>query len=56
VETTIPREDSQDYPVCVEFWGDSPVEYWCGEEPVEPGPFGLNEVNLRLAAPGREPA
>jgi hypothetical protein len=56
LETTIPRDHSQDYPVCVEFRGDSPVEYWCEEEPVEPRPFGLNEVNLRLAALGREPA
>ena len=31
-------------------------EYWCEEEPEEPEPFGLNEVNRRLAALGREPA
>ena len=36
--------------------GDSPVEYWSEEEPEEPRPFGLNEVNRRLAALGREPA
>jgi hypothetical protein len=24
----------------VEFRGDSPVEYWCEEEPEEPEPFG----------------
>jgi hypothetical protein len=41
---------------CVAFRGDSPVEYWSEEEPEEPSPFGLNEVNRRLAALGREPA
>ena len=35
---------------------DVPVEYWCEEEAEEPEPFGLNEVNRRLAALGREPA
>ncbi len=42
--------------VCVEFRGDSPVEYWSEEEPEEPAPFGIKEVNRRLAALGREPA
>jgi hypothetical protein len=37
------------------FRGDSPVEYWSEEEPEEPEPFGINEVNGRLAALGREP-
>jgi hypothetical protein len=32
------------------------MEYWCEEEPEEPEPFGLNDVNRRLAALGREPA
>jgi hypothetical protein len=53
---TLPRDHSQNYPVCVAFRGDSPVEYWSEEEPEEPSPFGLNEVNRRLAALGREPA
>jgi len=56
LEATVPRDHSQDYPVCVAFRGDSPVEYWCEEEPEEPEPFGQNEVNRRLAALGREPA
>ena len=56
LEQTTPRDPGQDYPVCVAFRGDSPVEYWCEEEPEEPEPFGLNEVNRRLAALGREPA
>ena len=56
LEATILRDRSQDYPVCVEFRGDSPVEYWCEDEPEEPEPFGLNEVNRRLAALNREPA
>jgi len=38
--------------------GDSPVpgRVWSEEEPEEPEPFGLNEVNQRLAALGQEPA
>jgi hypothetical protein len=55
VEKTLPRDYSQDYPVCVAFQGDSPVEYWSEEEPEEPEPFGLKEVNRRLAALGRKP-
>ena len=27
MEATVPRDKSQDYPVCVGFRGDSPVEY-----------------------------
>ena len=56
LEQTIPRDPGQDYPVCVAFRGDSPVEYWCEEEPEEPEPFGINEVNRQLLALGREPA
>jgi len=52
----VARDHSRDYPVCVEFRGDSPVEYWSEEEPEDPEPFGLNEVNRRLAALGREPS
>ena len=48
----LPRDPGQDYPVCVAFRGDSPVEYWSEEEPEEPEPFGQNEVNRRLAALG----
>jgi hypothetical protein len=55
LEKTVPRDHSQVYPVCVEFRSDSPVEYWSEEEPEEPGPFGMKEVNRRLAALGREP-
>jgi pRiA4b ORF-3-like protein len=56
LETTVPRDHSQQYPVCVAFRGDSPVEYWSEKEPEEPEPFSLNEVNRRLAALGREVA
>ena len=51
---TLPRDHDQDYPLCVEFRGDSPVEYWSEDDPVEPESFGLKEVNSRLAALGRE--
>jgi hypothetical protein len=56
LEQTTPRDPGQDYPVCVAFRGDSPVEYWSEEEPEEPEPFGQNKVNRRLAALGRQPA
>jgi len=55
-EKTLTHDSRQEYPVCVAFRGDSPVEYWDEEEPEESEPFGLNEVNRRLAALGREPA
>jgi hypothetical protein len=42
--------------VRLELRGDSPVEYWSETEPGEPAPFGMKEVNRRLAALGREPA
>jgi len=56
LEKTLTRDSRQEYPVCVAVRGDSPVEYWDEEEPEESEPFGLNEVNRRLAALGREPA
>ena len=52
LEQTLPRDPGQDYPVCVAYKGDSPVEYWAGDDPGEPEPFDLAEVNGKLAAPG----
>jgi hypothetical protein len=52
LEKIVPRDHSQQYPVCVAFQGDSPVEYWDEERPRKPTPFGLNKVNRRLAALG----
>jgi hypothetical protein len=48
----LPRDPGQDYPVCGQWRGDSPVEYWSEDEPDEPEPFGLAEVNRQLAALG----
>jgi hypothetical protein len=56
LEKMISRDDSQVYPVCVEFRGDSPVEYWNEDEPEESAPFGMKAVNRRLAALDREPS
>jgi len=42
----------QDYPVCVAYKGDSPVEYLCEDDPEEPESFDLAEVNRKLAALG----
>ena len=50
LQSTLIRDGSQDYPVCVGYQGDSPVEYWCEEDPAEPEPFDQAEVNRRLAA------
>jgi len=36
----------------VEWRGDSPVEYWSEDDPEEPEPFSLAEVNRQLAALG----
>ena len=52
LEQTLPRDRGQDYPVCVAYKGDSPAEYWSEEDPGEPEPFDLAEVNGKLAALG----
>ena len=52
LEQTFPRDRGQDYPVCVAYKGDSPVEYPSEDEPEEPEPFNLAEVNRKLAALG----
>ena len=54
LEKTLPRDPRQDYAVCLAFRGDSPVEYWSEDDPAEPEPFVLAEVNRKLAAFGRE--
>jgi len=36
----------------VAWRGDSPVEYWSEDDPEEPEPFNLAEVNRKLAALG----
>ena len=52
LEQTLPRDRGQDYPVCVAYKGDSPAEYWSEDDPEEPEPFDLAEVNRKLTAPG----
>jgi Plasmid pRiA4b ORF-3-like protein len=52
LEQTLPRDRGLDYPVCVAYKGDSPVEYWAGDDPGELEPFDLAEVNGKLAALG----
>ncbi len=46
-------DPDQLYPVCVAYQGDSPVEYPSEENPQEPEPFSLTEVNRKLARLGR---
>jgi hypothetical protein len=52
LEKMVARDPGQVYPVCVAYKGDSPVEYWSEDDPTEPEPFNLAEVNRTLAAPG----
>ena len=52
LEKTLERDPGRDYPVCVEFTGGSPVEYWSEDEPEESRPFSLAEVNRKLAVLG----
>ena len=52
LEQTLPRDAGQDYPVCVAWRGDSPVEYWSEDDPEEPQPFDIAAVNRALAALG----
>jgi hypothetical protein len=49
LEKILPREPGRQYPVCLDFAGDSPVEYWSEEDPEEPEPFSIAEVNRVLA-------
>ncbi len=52
-EQTLARDPGQDYPVCVAYTGDTPVEYWSEDDPAEPEPFDMAEVNRELAVLGR---
>jgi pRiA4b ORF-3-like protein len=52
LEQTLPGDPGQDYPVCVVYKGDSPVEYRREDDPEEPKPFDLAEVNRKLAVLG----
>ena len=52
LEKLMPRDPGQDYPVCVAYKGDSPVEYWSEDDLEEPEPFNQAEVNRKLAALG----
>jgi hypothetical protein len=53
LQKRVPREPGADYPFCVKYSGDSPVEYpdYDSEEQ-QPEPFDLEGVNRRLAALG----
>jgi hypothetical protein len=42
-------EPGRQYPVCLDFAGDFPVKYWSEEDPEEPEPFSIAEVNRTLA-------
>jgi Plasmid pRiA4b ORF-3-like protein len=48
-QKVITLESGQDYPVCVAFGGNSPVEYPSQDEPEEPEPFERAAVNTALA-------
>jgi hypothetical protein len=52
LEQMVARDPDQDYPVCVAYKGDSPVEYWSEDDPEEPESFNMAGVNRRLAAFG----
>jgi hypothetical protein len=53
LELTLARDPVQDYPVCVAYKGDSPVEYWSEEDPAECEPFNRDKVNRQLGRLGR---
>jgi Plasmid pRiA4b ORF-3-like protein len=53
LEKRAERQPGQPYPACIAFSGDSPVEYWDEDDPSDPEPFSLSEVNHRLAADGK---
>ncbi len=51
-QKAIRLDPEQVYPACVAFSGNSPIEYPSEEDPQEPGPFSLTEVNRKLAKLG----
>ncbi|WP_432834371.1 plasmid pRiA4b ORF-3 family protein [Dactylosporangium sp. CA-092794] len=51
LEKTLARDPARTYPICTAFKSDSPVEYWSEDDPSDPEPFDLTEVNRRLHAP-----
>nr|MDQ2874536.1 plasmid pRiA4b ORF-3 family protein [Actinomycetota bacterium] len=54
LEQTVERAPGRDYPVCVAFKGDSPVEYWSEDEPEQAPPFSVATVNRVLARAGED--
>ena len=48
-QKVVTLEPGQDYPVCVAFGGNSPIEYPSEDEPEEPEPFDQAAVNTALA-------
>jgi hypothetical protein len=52
-QKTFPLDADQVYPVCVAYQGDSPVEYPAEDDPEEPDPFSLTDVNRKLANLGQ---
>lgn len=48
LERTVERKPTQIYPVCKAFKSNSPVEYWSEDDPTDPEPFDLVDVNRRL--------
>jgi hypothetical protein len=53
LQKAITLDPDQLYPVRVTYLADSPVEYPGEEDPAEPEPFSLGEVNRKLAKLGR---
>lgn len=49
LQKVFPLDPGQVYPVCVAYQGASPVEYPSAEDPEEPDPFSLTDVNRKLA-------
>lgn len=49
LERVLALDPDRDYPLCVSYKGDSPVEYWCEDDLSDPGPFDVAEVNRLLA-------
>ena len=45
LEKVVLREPGRQYPVCVDFAGDSAVEYWSEDDPEEPEPFGMIQAD-----------
>jgi hypothetical protein len=48
LEKVLDTDPTLTHPRCVAGKGDAPVEHWNPEDPEEPVPFDIDDINKRL--------